>query len=246
MVRYLVRIFPGCRIQVSKQTESVSNRLCDEFSIVRAGENQWVLDNSDIVFLCVLADVARNQLPQLQFKPSHQVISVMAGVTLDEVRALIQPANDPCITIPLPFIETGNCPLPVFPQSKILEQLFAQENRVITVSNESLLDSHFAATAILSTLMAQLNQTSTWLAEKSGNSSEAEIYVATLVSGYVNSIHKDGNQRFLQAIEDLTTEGGLNFQLLNHNRDAGLLDTLENGLEMLDRRLKDGRDIDSK
>jgi pyrroline-5-carboxylate reductase len=219
MIRYLARRFPDSIISVSNRTESVSEKLSREFKHVRAGDNQWVLDGSETVFLCLLADVARDALPRLKFDPSHRVISVMA-------------------TIPLPFMESGHCPLPVFPEPRILEPLFADENRIITVSRESDIGSHFAATAILSTLMAQLHRTSLWLGKNSGNTVDAETYVATLVSGYLNSIPKDGNQRFLQAIKDLSTEGGLNFQLLNHNRDAGILDTLEAGLEILGQRLK--------
>jgi pyrroline-5-carboxylate reductase len=238
MIRYLARRFPDSIISVSNRTESVSEKLSREFKHVRAGDNQWVLDGSETVFLCLLADVARDALPRLKFDPSHRVISVMAGVPFDEVQAMISPARDLCITIPLPFMESGHCPLPVFPEPRILEPLFADENRIITVSRESDIGSHFAATAILSTLMAQLHRTSLWLGKNSGNTVDAETYVATLVSGYLNSIPKDGNQRFLQAIKDLSTEGGLNFQLLNHNRDAGILDTLEAGLEILGQRLK--------
>ena len=240
MIRYLARRFPDSAISVSNRTESISEKLSREFNLVQAGDNQWVLNNSEFVFLCLLADVARDKLPRLKFDPSHQVISVMAGISFGEAQAMIAPAKDLCITIPLPFIESGQCPLPVFPESRILEQLFADENRIITVSRESDIGSHFAATAILSTLMAQLHCTSLWLGDNTGNYREAEIYVATLVSGYLNSLQKDGNQRFLQAIEDLSTEGGLNSQLLNHNRDAGMLNTLESGLEILDHRLRDG------
>jgi pyrroline-5-carboxylate reductase len=238
MIRYLVRRFPDSVISVSNRTESISEKLCSEFNQIQAGDNQWVLDHSDTVFLCLLSEVARDVLNQLNFNPSHQVVSIMAGASFDEVQAMISPATELCITIPLPFIVSGNCPLPVFPGSEILEQLFGDENRIITVSSESDIGSHFAATAILSTLMAQLHHTSLWLGENTGNPFDAEIYVATLVSGYLNSIPKDGNQRFLQAIEDLSTEGGLNFQLLNHNRDAGILDTLGAGLEKLGQRLK--------
>ena len=237
MIRSLYRRFPDCGIFVSRRGESTSARLSEELVNVRAGDNQWVLDQSRVVFLCVLADIARNQLPGLQFRKDHQVISVMTDIDLAEISKLISPAKSPCVTIPLPFIETGGCPLPVFPQSAVFERLFSDENEIITLSRESAIGPHFAATAILSTLMAYLDCTSKWLGRKSGNSTDGEIYVSTLVSGYLDSLKKDGNQRFLEAINELTTEGGLNYQLLGHNKDAGMLDTLEAGLEALDRRL---------
>ncbi len=238
MVRSLCRRYPDSEISASKRTEVVSTRLCNEFQNVSVGENQWVLDQSDIIFICVLAGVAKSDFPGLSFKPDHQVISVMADISLEEVSQLIAPAKNPCVTIPLPFIDTGGCPLPVYPQSKILEQLFRDENEIITVNHESAMGPHFAATAILSTLMAQLDCVSKWLGEKSGSAINGEIYTATLVSGYLNSLRKDGAERFLEAMHDLSTEGGLNTQLLNHNKDSGMLDVLKDGLEKLGERLK--------
>ncbi|MCY3769841.1 MAG: NAD(P)-binding domain-containing protein [Gammaproteobacteria bacterium] len=238
MVRSLCRNFPDARIALSKRSESTTRRLSKSFRNVSVGNNQWVLDRSEIVVLSLLAGVAREILPGLVFRDGQQVISVMADIGLPEVSELIAPAQHPCVTIPLPFIETGGCPLPVYPRSRILEVLFGQENTIIPQSSEEDMGPHFAATAILSVLMAQLDCTRRWLESKAGNPEDAEIYVASLVSGYLGSLQKDGKERFVEAMKDLSTKGGLNTQLLGHHQDAGLLEVLENGLDGLDRRLR--------
>ena len=238
MVRSLCRNFPDMKIFVSERSTTTSNRLSSEYENVSAGENQWVLDNADIIVLSILASTAREILPDLNFKSEQQIISVMADINLQEVSTLVEPAKNPCVTIPLPFIETGGCPLPVFPESPALETLFGQDNTIILQSSEEAMGPHFAATAILSTLMAQLDCTSKWLGSKSGSNTDAEIYVLSLVSGYLGCLIQDGDARFLEAMKDLSTEGGLNTQLLNHNKNAGMLSTLETGLEDLHQRLK--------
>ena len=237
MVRSLVSEFADCRLFVSHRSEAVSEQLCRTYSQVERGDNQWVLDHSDYVVLSVLAAVAREILPNLEFRADQTIISVMADIDLAEVSTLIAPAVDPCVTIPLPFIATGGCPLPVFPKSPALEKLFGRSNPVITVAKEMDIGPHFAATAILSTLMAQLNLTSSWLGNLTGNRTDGEIYVASLVSGYLDALDKDGMERFVEAMQDLSTEGGLNTQLLNHNLDSGMLETLERGLNGLHKRL---------
>jgi pyrroline-5-carboxylate reductase len=238
MIKSLVRRFPNSEVSISQRTKTVSDRLNTEFDNVTVGENQWILNNSDIVVLSVLADVARAELPDLTFQSHQKVISVMADISLEEVGQLIAPAKNACVTIPLPFIETGGCPLPVFPHAELLTDLFGDENNIILLTQEDHMGPHFATTAILSTLMAQLHTTGKWLGDLTNNSANGEIYVASLVSGYLGSLNQDGNERFLEAMKDLSTEGGLNTQLLNHNRDAGMLETLNQGLDDLDARLR--------
>ena len=238
MIRSVARRFPQARIYVSKRSADTSLRLESQIENLKVGDNQWVLDQSDIIVLSVLANVARRIFPDLNFRKNHKTISVMADISLAEVCDLIGPAHNPCVTIPLPFIETGNCPLPVYPDSALLEQIFGDENPIILLESEEHMGPHFAATAILSTMMAQLNCAGSWLGNKTGSLVNAEIYVASLVSGYLNTVPKDGNNRFLEVMQDLSTEGGLNTQLLNHNRSAGMLTTLNAGLEALGERLK--------
>ncbi|MGH1542740.1 MAG: NAD(P)-binding domain-containing protein [Arenicella sp.] len=239
MVRSLSRQFPNSNIAVSQRSESISSGLSSELDNVRSGENQWVLDVSDVIFLCLLAEVAQEELARLQFKVEHRVISVMADINLMDISQLISPAQSPCLTIPVPFIEAGNCPLPVFPQSLELERLFGSENSVMTLTDEKSMGPHFAATAILSTVMAQLDCVGNWLGSMTGDERGAEVYVLKLVSGYLNSLVADGNQRFQESMMALSTEGGLNVQLLLHNKKSGMLDVLEAGMNDLGSRLSD-------
>ena len=236
MVRSLNRRFPDSTIYISERSRTLSARLAEQPGVTVAG-NQAVLDASNIVFVCLLADVARSVLPGLIFRSDQTVISVMADISLAEVSALIAPAADPSVTIPLPFIESGGCPLPVFPASDTLERLFGDENDVIPVAAESAMGPHFAATAILSHTMKQLDIAADWLSGHTGNRVDAERYMANLVSGYLGAMPKDGNGRFREAMEGLSTEGGLNNQLRAHITESGFYQTLESGLDKLTRRL---------
>ena len=237
MIMSLARRFEACRIVVSVRSESVSRMLEQQIDQVSVAENQAILDQCDIIVLCVLADTARGILPGLKFDTKHQLISVMADISLDEIHQLTAPAAFPCVTVPLPFIETGGCPLPVFPESPLLEQLFGGENTIIPQRAENAMGPHFAATAILSTVMAELDLVSEWLAGYTQDNVASERYVASLLSGYLGAITKDGAGRFKEAMDDLSTEGGLNTQLLTHNRNGGMFAHLEKGLQDLGKRV---------
>ena len=233
MIRSLSRRFPRSHIVVSTRTAGVAQQLSTTLENVRALDNQAIVDQADVIFVCLRAEVARTILPDLRFAEHHRVISVMAGMPLEEVSALIAPAENPCVTLPTPFIEVGQCPLPVYPPSQTLSRLFGDENEIIRVENEAGMTFHFAATAVLSTLMTELNLVSHWLSEQTKNKTEAERYIATLVSGYLNTLPKDGQGRFTEAIQELSTEGGLNTRLLHHNDVAGLFDIMRDGLDRL-------------
>ena len=237
MIRSLARRFPHCNIFVSERSRHIAEKVAT-LENVSIQPNQGVLDNSDTVFICLLAQIARDVLPNLSFSARHTVVSVMADITNDEVSKLVDPATGPCVTIPLPFIEQGGCPLPVYPKSEKLEALFGDHNDVITVPSEDAMAPHFAATAILSTTMKQLDVVAQWLSNQSDDPQNAERYVANLVSGYLSAMPKDGQQRFKEAMEDLSTEGGLNNQLRKQVTESGYYDTLDTGLDALLARLR--------
>lgn len=236
MVQSLDRRFPDAVIHVTERSRAIAESLA-LLPTVTVADNQAVVDASDTVFLCLLADVARSVLPGLRFRPDQAIISVMADISLAEVADLVAPAVNPAVTIPLPFIASGGCPLPVFPASEVLAVLFGDENEVITVAAEAAMGPHFAATAVLSHTMKQLDTVAGWLASHAGNRQDAERYVAGLVSGYLGVLAKDGNGRFREAMEELSTEGGLNNQLRGIISDSGFYRILEQGLDQLAERL---------
>ena len=225
------------QISISPRTKSIAEEVArDTGAVIR--DNQAVLDNSDIVFICLLANVARDELPKLTFRQDHRVISVMAELDLVELSGLIAPATGPAVTLPLPFIATGGCPLPCYPESLEMQALYGDTNTVFTVTSESAMPAHFAGTALLSTIMKAIETTSAWLGDKTGDEKAAEIYMTSLVGGYLSVMPKDGSNRLCEALKDLSTEGGLNTQLLHHMTENLAFDALHKGMDDLGKRLK--------
>ncbi len=235
MARALARM--GYSVIVSRRNEGISAALASEYDSISIADNQEVLDRSDVVFLSLRAQAAKEALPRLAFRQDQSVISVMAGVMLADVAKYCAPASKVCLTIPLSFIESGGCPLPVFPASAELEALFGPENPVLAVSSEAALSQHFAAATMVPVTLALLGEAAEWLGERTGDRGVAEIYVATLIAGALRELPKDGRSRFAEAVDGLATEGGLSAQILDHMRAAGITAALGDGLDGLARRL---------
>lgn len=234
MVKALARA--GHDVRVSERSRQVSQALAAELENVSIHDNREVVADSEVVIICLLAQVARRELAGLPFRSDHRVISVMAEIGLDEIAGLIGETSELCVTIPMPFIDAGGCPLAVYPASPTLETLFGAENAIIPVQSEAAMQPHFAATAVTSTLLRELIVVRDWLAGHTGSREDAERYIVLLERGYLHALQQGGAGGLDKALGHLATEGGLNAQLLRHMESAGTMDALEAGLEGLVER----------
>lgn len=201
----------GHEILVSDRNAKLAAGLAATYPEVRVAPNAQVVAGADIVFLCLLAKVADATLAGLPFRAGQSVISVMVDVGLDRLRGLCAPATDIAITIPLPPIATGGCPLPVYPASPALEQLFGARNMVFAVRDEVALNAHFGATAFCSPFLAQMLETANWLASFTGDTGMAEAYLVGVIRGYLPERPAPGH--LAASLQSLSTEGGLNATL---------------------------------
>ena len=83
----------GHRITVSERSENHAKTLADAYANVQVADNQSVLDASDVIFLALMSEVAPEVLGSLRFRDSQQVITFMAGATLQQVGAMVEPAR---------------------------------------------------------------------------------------------------------------------------------------------------------
>ena len=223
----------GHQIWVSPRNAEIAAELA-QLPDVEIKCNEEIAAEADIVVLCLLADVARDVIPQLNLRAGTKIISVMVDYPLAELQRTCAPATQFAITIPLPFIETGGCPLPVYPKENaaIVSGLFGDANMIIPVETEKGLNAHFAATALCSTTLAQVQAAAGWLAKHSGDAKAAEAYIASLLSAQFSTLPAGGVS---EALSGLSTEGGLNSTLRSHMSPSEAM--LVEGLEAFEDRL---------
>lgn len=227
----------GHQITVSERNGAMAAALAAQFTDVAVAPNEQVIADSDVVFLCLLADVARDVLPGLTFRADQSVISVMVDVPLTDLKALCAPATEIAITIPLPSIAVGGSALPVFPNSPALHALFGDTDLIIPCAAEAALNAHFAATALASPILDQMRAGAQWLAALTGDETASEQYIATVFTGFLRSMTENPETTFTDLLDSLATEGGLNATLRTHMRKAGAVDALIVGLDGLKPRL---------
>lgn len=227
----------GHQIVVSERNSAMSAELAAAFDDVEVARNQDVVNGSDIVWLCLMASVAEDVLSALAFRDDQAILSAMVDVPHGALQQLCAPATDIAMTIPMPFIALGGCPLPVYPASAALDEIFGARNIVIPVENERALNAHFGGSAQVAACLAQMREGAVWLGEQTGDPVGAEAYIAAMFAGSLAEIPKDGQGQFDRALEALNTEGGLNSNVRTHLRETGALRELRVALDGLKVRL---------
>ena len=206
----------GHQITVSRRGEAASSRLAEAHPGLQVAEKLAVVDDSDIVVLCLLADRAREVLPGLRFRPDQTVISVMARMGIAEIAQLCGPVTDICLAIPLPPMPLGGTPLAAFPDNPRLRDLFGPHAQIHACRTEQEIAAHFGVSGLLLPLLDQIDTSATWLAGYTGDHAGAVRYIAGLIGG---------------------TEGGLNQTLSKALKGTGTHEALENGLDGLRKGL---------
>lgn len=227
-------------ITVTRRSESVSKELAagrPDLAVVEMAQD--VVDRSEVVFACLAADVARALLPGLVFTPDHSVISVMAGISLESMRGMVAPADDVCVTIPMPSVEHGGCPLPAYPRSESLEAVYGGRNPVMPVASEAMLEPFWAASGTMASVLTELQTITRWLGDHIDDAETSERYVTSMYAGYLSKLASDGPGSIEMALADLSIEGGFNETLQRRIRDSGHYEALRDGLDMLFGRCKE-------
>jgi len=218
---------------VTRRSEERVARLGKSDARVRPCGPQEVLDACDHVLVALGPDSARELLGALAFQPHHHVISVMAEISLDELRALTGGAASASRVLALPAVANGGQQLPVYPATPAVERLFGGRNRLINVASEHELLTFWSITGLLSSVLAVGEVAARWLEQAGIEARDAEAYARTLFSE-VYGLTEHG---FDQGLRHVSTPGGLNVMMLERLQRAGLQQQLSDGLDEVNQRL---------
>jgi pyrroline-5-carboxylate reductase len=176
----------GHSILVSPRNTIVAASLADELPEVRIAPNEEVVSGSDVVILCFPAPVARQVLPTLPFQSHQAILSPMVGTAIASLHQLCAPVRDISRIIAGPALAWGGCPLPVYPDSAALQELYGDRNLILPQVSEVALDAHLGASAFCSTILDELQPMVKWLASITGNRTEAESYISAMLGALLH------------------------------------------------------------
>lgn len=217
----------GHEITVSDRSAHHSARLSGMFDTVQVADNQTVVDKSDVIFLGLMAEVAPDALGALRFRTDQKVITFMAGLTLDEVDALVRPARAVAIMMPFPGIAEGGTPIMMYGDIAVVTEIFGARNSIFPVETAEEMAAYLCAQAVLSPVARMVSGAAEWLGERVSDKAQGEAFLRELVASSLSG------QACAPLIEALNTPGGYNQRLRLHMEAQGMERALKSGLDDL-------------
>ena len=225
---------PPSRIILSPRNAETASALAARFpAVLVAASNQDVLDQSDTVVLAIRPQVAESVLRQLRFKPSHQVISVVATVVVDRLRGLVPPAENITRAIPIPSAAQRQSPTAIYPNNEPVLHLFRQVGPAFPVDTEEQFNALGTASSAVASYFAFADSIATWLMRSGLPPLRARDYVSRMLPSLTEEVAHAPELDFRSMAAAHATPGGLNEQMLKHLETHGVFTTIHDGLDAL-------------
>lgn len=218
----------GHQITVSRRSAARSKALARDHAAVSVADNQGVVDQSDVIFLGLMAEQAGDILGALSFRPEQRVISFMAGASLEEVEQLVVPARAVAIMMPFPGIATGGSPILMQGDPTLIREIFGARNTVFALGDSAEMQAYLCAQAVLSPVAAMVGAAADWLGARVEDRGEGEAFLRALVASSLAGAECG------DLIETLNTPGGYNQRLRHHMEDSGMGAALFKGMDRLE------------
>ena len=230
-------------ILVSRRSEERSQRLSETYPNVHVvDQNQELAEQCDWIVVSVLPEQVSQVLSELSIRPDQKVVSLAAGVSLDELRVSAAPAPDVVRVIPMPPIEHGLGPVALCPPDDATEALFRRIGTCVAVSDENQFNFFGAASALMADFYNQVSGVTQWMNEKGLDLPTAASYTTALYHALADLTVRQPPETLHTMSADCQTAGGLNAQFLSRRSRVGANQSLIDGLEDILNRLESATD----
>lgn len=212
---------------VSSRNKVNAEMLAARYDNVVIDENQNVISSSDVIFLGLMPETAKEILPSLIFEERHCVISFIADLSLEEIERLVAPARLDGLMLPYPNVATGRSVIPYLGQGQMISALFEAHHDLTHLETASEMKALLCAQAVLSPVTKMIEDSALWLAQEGVAYDKAEAFLRLLVATNLAQLPA------ADLLQSLNTEGGYNQRLRLHMDKASMPDILAEGLTQL-------------
>ena len=137
-IKGLRRALPDQSILLSPRNREKAALLQREFGCEVLRDNQDVVNQADLVFIATRPADCLDALAKLKFRPGQVLISVVAGLEIENLRSAVLSADIEIVrAMPVSSAEVGASPTLVYPRHDAVVELFDHCGKSIVVDSES-------------------------------------------------------------------------------------------------------------
>lgn len=242
MIQGYASLPPGTRptkIFVSRRSEDKSRALVAQFpDLITICENDAVVEQSDIIFIGLLPNVARSELPCLPFQAKHKVVSMMAAVDFAEVVSLLPSTVTNIVrTVPLPSAARRSGPILQYPVHEDISRILALVGTPVPCDDESLMKPMVSITGHISSFFELMRTTQEFLVEQGITEELSRTFVTSFYSSLAQGAEL-AHEPLDEMRDEAATPGGLNEQSVKFLRESPHFELQKQSLQAILDRLK--------
>ncbi|MFF9768986.1 NAD(P)-binding domain-containing protein [Streptomyces sp. NPDC014636] len=220
-------------IHLSPRGSRTAAELAGRYPNVRvAAGNQDVVDRSEVVIIAVRPQDRAEALAGLRFGGDRVVVSVIAGVGLDELRRAVGTDVPLVRAIPLPAVRERRSVTVTYPSHPVVDALFDRLGGALPVAGEAAFGVFSALTATLTTHYWYLVTLTDWATRQGVAAEDADRYVRGLFQGVERALG-DGSRSLHRIAGDHETPNGINERIRTTWFDATNSAALTEALDAL-------------
>mmetsp|Transcript_11878 Transcript_11878/g.35400 ORF Transcript_11878/g.35400 Transcript_11878/m.35400 type:complete len:289 (+) Transcript_11878:52-918(+) len=205
-----------------------------------ARDNQAVVDGSDCVILAVLPGQARAVLEPLRFGAAQRVISLMAGVALDDVRRWTGSENV-ALACPLPAVAARRGTTIVAPADGAAVAIFDALGKAVPVPTEAQFKRLQTMTCLMGDLYSRQLAAQEWLVGHGVDAAAAAAYVGGVFATMTSDAEDAGPHTLAELVAE-QTPGGMNEMVIAEQRADGAYASLAHSMDSVYSRLAGAHD----
>lgn len=240
LAEYLVQGAKGAEFVLSPGSGGKADRLAARFGCRVAASNQAVVDQCQMVLVCLPAATGLAVLQGLRFRAGQSVCSAMAGASWSALAEAVAPAGAFCTMMPGFANAFSVGPSLLYPDDADWGAFLARLGPVHRFETVQAFETAAVFGAMSGASFYLLRQLMRWYVAQGLEEGVARALVAETFRGNAEVfLRADAG---LDAIADgVTTKGGITAQLVGVLEDAGALAAWDQGMDAVLARMVPGR-----
>ncbi|RCL03444.1 MAG: pyrroline-5-carboxylate reductase [Candidatus Tokpelaia sp. JSC161] len=210
------------KIFVSPRNIDIADKLASDFSSVKiAGDNQELLDYSDIVFIALRESVVEGLLTSLSFRKEQKIVSFVPTLTCMKLSVWINHAAPVFRAAPLPFVAEHKSATPVFPVDSDLRMIFEKIGGILELGNEEQFNVFMTAGSLMGIYFYFSRILDSWMQRRGMESKESFLYLSRLFFCLAHKAFQTKQFDFRALQKHFSTKGGTNELIVRLFKEKG-------------------------
>ena len=194
----------GARFLISERGRKISAKLADQHDVEISADNQFIVDQSDVVILAVRPFDAVAVSNLLSFSDTQTVLSLCAGVPSSDLAPSVAPAKL-VMAIPVVAAQFGESPTLMFPEDARCRAILETCGPVLALETEDSFEPASAIACYYGWLQELISQMADWVSSHGVDPDTARLLTAQMTRAAGTAVRERMDTPIAELVSELAT-----------------------------------------